>query len=190
MKIEIISILDRSGSMSHLRHDTINGYNGFLSEQRTVPGQARATLVLFDDKIDTLYEGVNIAHLGNLTSVHYEPNGTTAVWDAICRTLLRQRARITAEGWADKVIVNVVTDDGDNASKDFTEAKTRALRREVEQENGWIVRYDACGKKAELGGQNLGIDPKYLRTFAGNAQGVADTYATMSAFATSVRTSA
>jgi hypothetical protein len=190
MKIEIISILDRSGSMHGLRHDTINGYNGFLSEQRTVSGQARATLVLFDDKIDTLYEGVNIAHLGNLTSVHYEPNGTTAVWDAICRTLLRQRARITAEGWADKVIVNIVTDDGDNASREFSKAQTRALRHEVETENGWFVRYDACGKEAELAGVGMGIDPKYLRTFAPTAAGVADTYATMSAFATSVRTSA
>lgn len=190
MNIEIISILDRSGSMSHLRHDTIAGYNGFLSEQRTVPGKARATLVLFDDKVETLYEGVNIAHLGTLTTVHYETVGTTAAWDAICRTLMRQRARITKEEWADKVIVNIVTDDGDNASKEFTKADSRSLRREVETENGWIVRYDACGERAELGAKEMGIDPKYLRTFAGTAQGVADTYKTMSAFTTSIRTSA
>jgi hypothetical protein len=190
MRVEIISILDRSGSMSHLRHDTINGYNGFLNEQRTVPGQARASLILFDDKVDVLYEGVALQHLGALTTVHYEPCGTTAVYDAICTTIRRQRARIRQEGWADKVIVNIVTDDQDNASKEHTKAETRALRDEVEKEDGWIVRYDACGKQAELAGVDLGINPKYLRTFAGNAQGVADTYATMSAFATSVRTGA
>jgi hypothetical protein len=190
MNVEIFSILDKSGSMSHLRHDTIAGYNTFLGEQRTVPGKARATLVLFNDQIETLYEGVNIAHLGNMTSVHYEPSGTTAVWDAIGMTLTRQLARIAREAWADKVIVNVVTDDGDNASREFTEESARALRRQVEQEHGWIVRWDACGKAALASAHNLGIDLAFVRSYEPTAQGVAETYATMSAFATSVRTQA
>jgi hypothetical protein len=190
MRVEIISILDRSGSMAHLRHDTISGYNGFLSEQRTVPGQARASLILFDDKVDALYEGVNVQHLGNLTTVHYETVGTTAVWDAIGTTLTRQGRRIAQEGWADKVIVSIVTDDDDNASREFSEEQARALIKQFKEEKGWIVRYDACGKKAALGGASLGIDPAHLRTYAGNAKGVAETYATMSAFATSIRTEA
>jgi hypothetical protein len=190
MKIEIISILDRSGSMSHLRQATIEGYNGFLSEQRTVPGQARATLVLFDDKVDTLYEGVNVAHLGNLTGAHYETVGTTAVWDAIGTTLMRQGLRIGHEGWADKVIVNIITDDEDNASKEFKEEAARELIRQFEREKGWIVRYDASGKKAENAGHILGIDPKHMRVYAATPQGVAETYSAMSNFATSVRTSA
>ena len=42
MKVEIINILDRSGSMSGLRYDVIGGYNTFMADQRALPGQARA----------------------------------------------------------------------------------------------------------------------------------------------------
>ena len=38
--IELVFILDRSGSMSGLESDTIGGYNALLEKQRQGPGEA------------------------------------------------------------------------------------------------------------------------------------------------------
>lgn len=46
---EIVFILDRSGSMQAIVEPALSGFNRLLHEQRQVPGQARFTLVLFDD---------------------------------------------------------------------------------------------------------------------------------------------
>ena len=48
--VQIVCILDRSGSMRHLVGDTIGGYNSFLDKQRQEKGSAEVTTVLFDDK--------------------------------------------------------------------------------------------------------------------------------------------
>ena len=50
MNTEILAILDRSGSMSSIVNDAIGGFNAFLEEQKTVPGEAKLTLVLFDQR--------------------------------------------------------------------------------------------------------------------------------------------
>ena len=47
---ELVFILDRSGSMRGLEHDTIGGFNGMLDRQREQEGKANVTTVLFDDR--------------------------------------------------------------------------------------------------------------------------------------------
>ena len=47
---EIAFVLDRSGSMQSMATAAIDGFNHFLHSQQSAPGQARLTLVLFDDE--------------------------------------------------------------------------------------------------------------------------------------------
>ena len=45
---EIVCIIDRSGSMSGLRHDAVVGVNTFLASQQRQPGTASLSLILFN----------------------------------------------------------------------------------------------------------------------------------------------
>ena len=45
---EIISIIDRSGSMEPISDDAIGGFNAFLADQKRQPGEAIFSLILFD----------------------------------------------------------------------------------------------------------------------------------------------
>ena len=58
--VQIICILDRSGSMHKLTGDVIGGYNSFLAQQRQEPGTAEVTTVLFDHEYETIAAAVDL----------------------------------------------------------------------------------------------------------------------------------
>lgn len=187
MNLEIITILDKSGSMNELRNDIIGGYNNFLAEQKALPGNARITLIQFNNDVEEVYQGVPLNHIGMLTLGSYVTIGSTALYDAIGRTLAKQGARIGGESWADKVLLNIITDGGDNVSKEFT--KAAALQAIAHKQNalGWSVLYQGAGPEAFAEGANLGISPLMTRQFQANAAGVAEAYGNLSAATTSLR---
>ena len=47
---EIISLVDRSGSMESILDDAIGGFNTFLAAQQRQPSEAELSLILFDDE--------------------------------------------------------------------------------------------------------------------------------------------
>ena len=85
--VQIICILDRSGSMSNLAEDTIGGYNTFLEKQRQSPGKVEVTTVLFDNQYEKIADRVDLNEIEKLTSEKYYARGTTALLDAIGMTL-------------------------------------------------------------------------------------------------------
>ena len=50
--MDIVFLLDRSGSMSGFESDTIGGYNGYL--KKMCQKNARVTTVLFDDRYEMI----------------------------------------------------------------------------------------------------------------------------------------
>jgi len=83
MKVEIIVIMDHSGSMMNVREEALGGFNSFLSDQKSVPGEASMTLVLFNYRVTTLYEALPLENACELTVSTYRPIGFTALFDAI-----------------------------------------------------------------------------------------------------------
>lgn len=47
--VELVFILDRSGSMAGLEKETIAGFNRLIQQQKEVQGEALVSTVLFDD---------------------------------------------------------------------------------------------------------------------------------------------
>ena len=86
---EIICILDRSGSMSSIEKDAIGGFNTFLEEQKKLPGTASVTLVLFDNEYLTTVTNADIQTVEPLSKKTYVPRGSTALLDAVGRTVER-----------------------------------------------------------------------------------------------------
>ena len=187
MKTEIICVIDRSGSMASIASDAIGGFNTFLADQKTVPGEARITVALFDDKYEVLYANTAISSAEPLTSKTFVPRGGTAMLDAIGRTLNEQGARIKSDAWADKVIVCILTDGQENQSREYTAAKVKEMVQHAEK-HGWSFVYLAANQDAFASGAQYGIAAAHTMNFAATAQGTNDAYASMSSVTRSLRT--
>jgi len=91
---EIAYILDRSGSMESMREPAVAAFNQFVKSQLDVPGEARLTLVLFDDQYEVPLVVLPAEQVPQLTAATYVPRGSTALLDAIGRTIKETSARI------------------------------------------------------------------------------------------------
>lgn len=195
MKTEIIVILDRSGSMESVCTEAIGGFNAFVQKQREEPGEARITLVQFDHEHLLSYEGKDVPLVDNLSRDTYKPRGATALNDALGRTLREQGERITKDGWADKVIVCVITDGMENSSKEWTAQAVKDLVKEREA-TGWSFAFLFAGLteiQARATTQGYGVDlnsaNNVVRSFSGGpaGQSLGESYRSMGETVSNVR---
>jgi uncharacterized protein YegL len=187
MKTEIIAILDRSGSMHSIVKDAIGGFNAFLDEQRKVPGEARISVVLFDHDCETVCSAQPIGEAKHLTAETYVPRGNTALLDAIGRAMNEHGKRIADEKWADNVIVCILTDGHENASREYRADAIKPMIEHAEK-NGWAFVYLGANQDAFAVASAYGIQAGRTFAFAANAAGTKSAYATMSAATRSLRT--
>ena len=120
---EIAFILDRSGSMASVTEAAITGFNEFLRDQQKTEGQARLTLVLFDNEYLVPLDCIPVQEAVALDTTTYVPRGSTALLDAIGTTIDRLGARISKMLEPDRpgqVIVAILTDGYENSSEKFT----------------------------------------------------------------------
>ena len=54
-RVELVMVLDKSGSMSGLESDTIGGFNSMSEKEKKLDAKVNVTTVLFNDKVDTIY---------------------------------------------------------------------------------------------------------------------------------------
>jgi uncharacterized protein YegL len=120
---EIAFILDRSGSMARVTEAAITGFNEFLRDQQKVEGQARLTLVLFDNEYLVPMDSIPVQEAVALDATTYVPRGSTSLLDAIGTTVDNLGARISAMPESNRpgqVIVAILTDGYENSSVKFT----------------------------------------------------------------------
>lgn len=159
MNTEILCILDRSGSMTTIKNDTIGGFNSFIKDQKEVEGAARLTLAQFDGQYEIVYQGLDIQEVPNLDSTVFVPRGSTALLDAIGKTLTEQKARIQKDAWADKVIVVILTDGEENSSREYNFDTIKTLTQSAQNEQ-WSFIYLGANQDAFSVAANFGIDTK------------------------------
>lgn len=180
---EMIFILDMSGSMDNLRSDTIGGYNTLINQQKNETGDANVTTVLFDDRYIVLHDNVNIHDVPEMTTKEYSPLGMTAMLDAIGRTInsVGQRLASTPEEKRPaKIVVTIVTDGYENASKEFTYSKIKEMIKHQREKYSWIFTFIGANIDTAEVGDNLGIDAKLSKCYTASADGTASVYAAAS----------
>lgn len=189
MNTEILVITDRSGSMDRIRADVIGGFNAFVRDQQAQPGLAKLTHAQFDNEYSVLLQGVPLDQVPALTEATYVPRGGTALYDAIGRTLNEQGARIKAEAWAELVVVAIITDGEENASREYQLDQVRSMTAHAEG-HGWKFLYLAANQDAFAAAAHLGLSGAVASNFAASAAGTARAYDTMKSATTSLRSGA
>ena len=160
---EIAYILDRSGSMQPMVESAITGFNSFLKDQQETPGKANFTLVLFDDEYLLHADRSPLTDVRPLDASSYVPRASTALLDAIGRTINnigKQLAKTPEKDRPGKVIIAIYTDGYENASTDYTAKKIRKMIRHQTDNYGWEFLFLAANEDAIATAASYGIDSK------------------------------
>lgn len=159
-------LLDRSGSMQSIRDDTVGGFDAFIAEQRTLPGECRVTLAQFDDRYDVVYTDRPIAEV---PSLDLRPRGMTALLDAIGRLVTEAGTHLQSLSESDRpgtVIVGIMTDGLENASKEWTHQAIKALIEQQSQTYSWEFLYLGADQDAIEVGTGLGVPAARSMTYS------------------------
>ncbi|MDF2378181.1 MAG: VWA domain-containing protein [Verrucomicrobiales bacterium] len=157
---EIAFILDRSGSMNPHAEAAVAGFNEFLREQQQVDGIARITLVLFDDEYEVPFDNLPVSEVTCLDQETYRPRGTTALLDAIGKTIKGFRKRIKdlpKKDRPEQVIFAIFTDGLENASRKYDWQDIAKRIRKRQDKDGWEFLFLAAGQDAIASAAQINI---------------------------------
>lgn len=172
---EIIYILDRSGSMHSLQEAAISAFNNFVYEQCSVPGTAHLTLVQFDDRYEVPIKSRQVDAVPLLSTRTYIPRGTTALLDAIGRSIHDTEHRIfrlSEKKRPSKVILCIFTDGMENASIEFTHSSISKLIEKKRAKYGWEFLFLGANQDAIQTASSLSIHENCAANVSNNANGV------------------
>jgi len=179
---QMIVILDRSGSMDSIGRATADGLNTLIKEQKGAEGEAFMTLVQFDDQYQIDYKAKPIKEVNELIyGETFKPRGMTALYDAIGKT-------IAEVDTTDDVVLVIVTDGAENASKEFTQ-KIVFDKIEEKKKAGWNVLFLAANQDAMRTGGTIGVSASNSMTFNATADSVNTLYSNISAKMSNYRSS-
>lgn len=179
---ELVFILDRSGSMSGLESDTIGGYNSMLEKQRKESGEALVTTVLFDDNYELLHDRINIKGICNITDKDYFVRGTTALLDAIGKTIIKienAHKHTMEDERPDKTLFIITTDGLENASCEFNDKKIKKMIEE-RKESGWEFIFLGANIDAVKVGKDFGINESECVNYHSDGLGTSTLYDSVS----------
>jgi hypothetical protein len=157
---EIGVVLDRSGSMADVKSDAIGGFNTFLDGQKKAQRESRITLAQFDHEYDLVHDGKPTKDVPPLTEETYIPRGTTALLDAIGRTIEDMGRRLDKMPESERparVLVAILTDGLENASKDYTREKINSMIAHQREVYSWEFLFLAANQNAIQEGSKIGV---------------------------------
>ena len=188
--VDVVFILDRSGSMGGLESDTIGGFNSMLEKQRKIEGKAFITTVLFDDQYELLHDRVNIAKVNNITEKEYFVRGSTALLDAIGKTIAKEKAIQDTLGKnekADKVLFIIITDGLENASREYNSATVKKLIETQKEKYGWEFLFLGANIDAIETANTIGINAERAVNYKSDSIGTKKNYDTLNKAVEEVR---
>lgn len=159
-KVYNLIILDESGSMDCIRRQAVEGVNQTISTIRQAQlsneGQNHmVSLITFDsERTNTIYDMTPIKDVKDLKLGDYNPGACTPLYDAMGFALTNLRKVATKK---DLVLVTIITDGYENASKEFTGKAIKTLVDELRQQEDWIFTYIGANQNVEKVAESLGV---------------------------------
>ncbi len=172
---EIAFVLDRSGSMESCRDAAIEGFNRFLEEQQKVEGMAKLTLVLFHDEYLMPVNGLPMAEVVPLDDKTYVPRASTALLDAIGRTIDELGVRLAALPEPDRpgqVIVAILTDGLENSSQTYTWKTIARLIKQQTDKYRWTFLFLGANQDAIATAAQMNIAAANAATYVADEAGL------------------
>ena len=170
-QLDIVFLLDKSGSMSGSESDTIGGYNSFINKEKKSNTNSLVTTVLFDNNYHKLYDRININNVKKLTSKDYYVGGCTALYDAIGITINEMD-----KNNPDKVLFVITTDGLENASREYNKNNIKKL---IESHKNYEFIFLGAGIDSYSEGESIGIRKTNISNYSKSGRGINKMFASI-----------
>ncbi len=166
-EMDIIFLLDRSGSMYGSEKDTIGGFNSLIKQYKKDKINAKVTTVLFDHEYEMLYKRKSIWDINDLTENEYNVRGTTSLLDAIGKTILTMQKKVN-----EKVLFVITTDGYENSSKEFTKTQIKNMI----SNHDWEFIFLGADIDSYSEATQIGIKKSHIANYNKSSKGINDMY--------------
>jgi len=145
-------LLDTSGSMSTKKKETITSFNEYIKTlKKDKKSKYKFSLTKFSNQAIVVYNDMNIENVPELTNKTYEPDGFTALYDAIGITA----SKISNDA-KDKILFVILTDGEENSSKEYATDSIKKLIEDKQKKN-WTFTFMGCDIDAYATSSKFGI---------------------------------
>jgi hypothetical protein len=137
-------VVDESGSMSSLRHRTIESVKSMVESVRNQGKTQKVFLSLlsFNDLVNVALPPTDVSRLANLSIDSYNPRGGTALFDAVGEAAEQLRRAAYGNGHDQASFLVVAFTDGDeNRSSRYNGTSLNLLIGKLQAEGSWTLTF-------------------------------------------------
>ena len=149
--------------------------------------------MLFDYQSYLLHDRLELQGIRPMMPADYVPGGGTALLDAVGQTIdkIGQAQKHTAkEHRADKVLVVIITDGMENASRRYTPEQVRQMISRQQSKYGWEFLFLGANIDAVEVAGGMGIGASRAQRYHADSQGLEQNFRAMQQAVTSYRQTA
>jgi uncharacterized protein YegL len=146
--------------------------------------------VLFDNNYELLHDRIDIKAVSPITDKEYQVGGSTALLDAIGRTInkIGNAQKHTAEDYrAEKVMFVIITDGEENSSREYTAEKIKAQIERQKEKYGWEFIFLGANIDAVQTAGRFGIAPDRAIDYLADSEGTELNFKVMASAVTTFR---
>lgn len=173
-KLDVVFILDKSGSMSGSEENTISSFNEYLEKEKNNKFKTTITTVLFSDDYKYLHNGIDVRKVKPITNKDYYVGGCTALYDALGNTIQTIDKKDT-----DKVLFIIITDGYENASREYDNNNIRSL---IKKHKDWEFIYIGADIDSYTAGNNIGIKRENIANYKKDSKGTSKLFGAVGKF--------
>ncbi len=151
----VVIALDRSGSMSKLRHNTVQMYNSYIQglKEDGYADNTYVSIVVFNHVAEVLVQPTLVSEIPELLNSQYRPDGGTALNEAVATSLLEAdviKSIFTQQGVETQIMFAILTDgderDSNGIYKNENGGKELVKKMIGEYEvKGWKINFIGIG---------------------------------------------
>lgn len=144
--------------MLSIKNEAINNVNEslqtILKAQKENPGQEHyVTFVSFNNRHKTIWDRIPATEAKTITENDYNPSCSTALYDAMGFSLNELHSNVAHN---DRVLVTIVTDGMENASREYNGNAIKILVDELKAK-GWVFAYMGANHDVEAAAAHISI---------------------------------
>ena len=177
-KLDVVFILDKSGSMQGQEENTISSFNEYLEKEKKNKYTTNITTVLFSDTYSILHDREDVKKVKKLTEKDYFVGGCTALYDALGNTIHSMEQKDT-----DKVLFIIITDGYENASKEY---KNEDIKKLIKKHKDYEFIYIGADIDSYSAGSSIGICNDNIASFKKDRKGTAKLFKAVACFEASM----
>jgi hypothetical protein len=177
LRNHVAVVLDESGSMMAMYREVIEGFNEQVAAIRESAEDQPTTvsLVKFNTHVpDPVYWVRPVEAMRPLTEADYNPNGMTAMLDAVGLTVDRLRALPDADDENTAFLVLILSDGQENNSRKYSHKDIAERIQELDRTDRWTFAYMGANQNLATVAQDMAIPFENTSSFDATSQGVAE----------------